>query len=58
MGVPEFIRDLMGVPEFTKWARMARIAVGSSMLATIRSVPPQWTQAFTASLKTRLRRCA
>jgi hypothetical protein len=37
---------------------MARMAVGSSSLATIRSVPPQWPQAFTSMLKTRLRRCA
>jgi len=29
---------------------MARMAVGSSMLATIRSVPPQWTQVLTSML--------
>jgi len=34
------------------------MAVGSSILATIRSLPPQWPQAFTSMLKTRLRRCA
>ena len=34
------------------------MAVGSSMLATIRSAPPQWTQVLTSMLKTRLRRCA
>ena len=34
------------------------MAVGSSSLATIRSVPPQWPKAFTSMLKTRLRRCA
>jgi len=45
-------------PCFSKWARMARMAVGSSMLATIRSVPPQWPQAFTSMPNTRLRRCA
>ncbi|HCG3096941.1 hypothetical protein Q4R84_18810 [Morganella morganii] len=34
------------------------MAAGSSMLATIRTVPPQWTQAVTSMEKTRLRRCA
>jgi len=34
------------------------MAVGSSMLATIRSVPPQWPHVLTSMLKTRLRRCA
>lgn len=34
------------------------MAVGSSMLATIRTVPPQWTQAVTSMEKTRLSRCA
>jgi len=34
------------------------MAVGSSMLATIRSAPPQWMQVLTSMLKTRLRRCA
>ena len=33
---------------------MARTAVGSSMLATIRSVPPQWSHVLTSRLKTRL----
>jgi len=33
-------------------------AVGSLMLATMRSVPPQWTQVLRSMLKTRLRRCA
>jgi len=36
---------------------MARMAVGSSMLATIRTAPPQWPQVLTSMLKTRLRRC-
>jgi len=30
------------------------MAVGSSMLATIRSVPPQWQHVLTSMLKTRL----
>jgi len=34
------------------------MAVASSLLATIRSVPPQWTHVLTSMLKTRLRRCA
>jgi len=34
------------------------MAVRSSILATIRTAPPQWPQAFTSMLKTRLRRCA
>jgi len=37
---------------------MARGAVCCSMLATIRSVPPQWPQAFTSMPNTLLRRCA
>ncbi len=32
--------------------------MGSSMLATIRTAPPQWPQVLTSMLKTRLRRCA
>jgi len=38
--------------------RVWRTALGFSMLATIRTAPPQWPQAFTSMLKTRLRRCA
>lgn len=34
------------------------MAVGSSMLATIRTAPPQWTQVLTSMEKTRLSRCA
>ena len=34
------------------------MAMGSSMLATIRTLPPQWVQVVTSMLKTRLRRCA
>jgi len=34
------------------------MAVGSSMLATIRTAPPQWPHVLTSMLKTRLRRCA
>ena len=34
------------------------MAVGSSMLATIRTVPPQWPHMLTSMLKTRFRRCA
>jgi hypothetical protein len=37
---------------------MARMAAGSSMLATIRTAPPQCTQVFTSIPNTRLRRCA
>jgi len=29
---------------FSKWARMARMTAGYSMLATIRTAPPQWMQ--------------
>ena len=34
------------------------MAVGSSMLVTIRTVPPQSPHVLTSMLKTRLRRCA
>ena len=34
------------------------MAVGSWMLATIRTAPPQWTQVLTSMPNTRLRRCA
>ncbi len=34
------------------------MAVGSLMLATIRTAPPQWAQGVTSMLNTRLRRCA
>lgn len=34
------------------------MAVGSSMLATIRTAPPQWPQVLISMSKTRLRRCA
>ena len=34
------------------------MAVGSSMLATIRTAPPQWMQVVTSMPNTRLRRCA
>ncbi len=34
------------------------MAVGSSMLATMRTEPPQWPHVLTSMLKTRLRRCA
>jgi len=34
------------------------MALGSSMLATMRTEPPQWMQVFTSMLKTRLRRFA
>ena len=34
------------------------MAVGSSMLATIRTAPPQWAQVVTSMEKTRLSRCA
>jgi hypothetical protein len=34
------------------------MAMGSSMLATIRTLPPQWVQVVTSMLNTRLRRCA
>ena len=34
------------------------MALGSSMLATIRTAPPQWAQVVTSMEKTRLRRCA
>jgi hypothetical protein len=34
------------------------MAVGSSLLATIRTEPPQWMHVPTWMLKTRLRRCA
>ena len=34
------------------------MAVGSSMLATMRTAPPQWMQVFTSMPNTRLRRCA
>jgi len=34
------------------------MALGSSMLATMRTEPPQWMQVFTSMLKTRLGRCA
>lgn len=33
-------------------------ACGSSTLATIFTLPPQWTQVFTSMPNTRLRRCA
>ena len=36
----------------------ARMAVGSLMLATIRTALPQWTQVLTSMANTRLRRCA
>ncbi len=45
-------------PCLAKWAMMARIGLGSSMLATIRTAPPQWTQVSAPMLNTRLRRCA
>ena len=34
------------------------MTAGSSMLATIRTAPPQWTQVVTSMPNTRLRRCA
>jgi len=34
------------------------MAVGSSLLATVRSAPPQWPHVLTSMLKTCLRRCA
>ena len=34
------------------------MALGSSMLATIRTAPPQWAQVVTSMEKTRLSRCA
>ncbi len=34
------------------------MAVGSSMLATIRTAPPQWAQVVMSMEKTRLSRCA
>lgn len=34
------------------------MTAGSSVLATIRTAPPQWTQVVTAMPNTRLRRCA
>lgn len=34
------------------------MALGSSMLATMRNEPPQWMQVFTSMPNTRLRRCA
>jgi hypothetical protein len=37
---------------------MARMVLGSSMLATIRTAPPQWAQVVTSMEKTRLSRCA